>query len=128
MIQAVKPRLNIGQLQSFMLGPSLGNVVSKSALFQFKTISPCPATICPYKKSLLSFSVGSLQVLKGCYKVSSEPSFRQAEEPQLSQPLLIGKLLQPSDHLHGPPLDWLQQLYVLLVLGQYTRWGLMRAE
>ena len=84
MIQAVKPRLNIGQLQSFMLGPSLGNVVSKSALFQFKTISPCPATICPYRKSLLSFSVGSLQVLKGHYKISSEPSFLQAEEPQLS--------------------------------------------
>lgn len=26
MIQTVKPRLNIGQLQSFMLGPSLGKV------------------------------------------------------------------------------------------------------
>ena len=133
MIQAVKPRLNIGQLQSFMLGPSLGNVVSKSALFQFKTISPCPATICPYKKSLLSFSVGSLQVLKGHYKISSEPSFLQAEGPQLSQPLPTAEVLQPSDHLHSPPLDLLQQLHVLLVLGvpeldAILQEGLMRAE
>jgi len=26
-------------------------------------------------------------------------------------------VLQPSDHLHGPPLDLLQQLFICLVLG-----------
>ena len=67
--------------------------------------------------SLLSFPVGPLQVLVGRYKVSSEPSLLQAEEPQYSQAVLIGEVLQPSDHLHGPPLDPLQQLHVLLVLG-----------
>ncbi|GAB0204266.1 hypothetical protein GRJ2_002892200 [Grus japonensis] len=41
----------------------------------------------------------------------------QAEEPQLSQPVLIGKVLQPSDQLCGPPLDSLQQLHVSPLLG-----------
>ena len=67
--------------------------------------------------SLPSFPVGPLQVLQGRYKVSLEPSLPQAEGHQLSQPVLLGAVLQPSDHLHGPPLDLLQQLHVLLVLG-----------
>ncbi|KAK4816254.1 hypothetical protein QYF61_013888 [Mycteria americana] len=40
----------------------------------------------------------------------------QAEQPQLSQPVLVGEMLQPSDHFCGPPLDLLQELHVLLVL------------
>ncbi|KAK4831900.1 hypothetical protein QYF61_020047 [Mycteria americana] len=59
----------------------------------------------------------SLEVLEGCYKVSPEPSLLQAEQPQLSQPVFIGKVLQLSDHLRGPPLDLLQQVHVLLMLG-----------
>ena len=35
---------------------------------------------------------------------------------QLSQPFLIGEVLQPSDHFCGPPLDLLQQVHVFLVL------------
>ncbi|KAK4818782.1 hypothetical protein QYF61_019128, partial [Mycteria americana] len=58
-----------------------------------------------------------LQVLEGCYKVSSEPSLLQAEQPQLSQPVFIGEVLQPSDHFCGPSLDSLQQVHVLLMLG-----------
>ena len=58
-----------------------------------------------------------LQVLEGHCKVSSEPSVLQAEEPQLSQPVFVGEVVQPSDHLCGPPLDLMQQLGVLLVLG-----------
>ncbi|KAK4831893.1 LOW QUALITY PROTEIN: hypothetical protein QYF61_020040 [Mycteria americana] len=57
-----------------------------------------------------------LKILEGCYKVSPQPSLLQAEQPQLSQPVLIGEVLHPSDHFHGPPLDSLQQLHVLLVL------------
>ena len=49
-------------------------------------------------------------------KFSSEPSLLQAEEPQLSQPLLVEEVLQPSDHLRVPPLDVIQQVRVLLVL------------
>ncbi|KAK4821554.1 hypothetical protein QYF61_022214 [Mycteria americana] len=40
----------------------------------------------------------------------------EAEQPQLSQPVLVGEVLQPSDHFCGPPLDPLQQLHVLLAL------------
>ena len=54
--------------------------------------------------------------LEGLYKVSSKPSLFWAEEPQLSHSLLTVEVLQRSDHLHGPPLDLLQQLHVLLVL------------
>ncbi|KAK4808149.1 hypothetical protein QYF61_000129 [Mycteria americana] len=85
--------------------------------FQFKAITPCPITTCPCQKSLSSFPVGPLQVLEGCYKVSPEPSLLQAEQPQLSQPVFIGEVFQPSDHLGGPPLDLLQQVHVLLMLG-----------
>ncbi|KAK4816284.1 hypothetical protein QYF61_014582 [Mycteria americana] len=53
---------------------------------------------------------------KGHSKVSLQPPLLQAEQPQLSQPFLIGELFQPSDHLRGPPLDPLQQLHVFLVL------------
>ncbi|KAK4832414.1 hypothetical protein QYF61_023093 [Mycteria americana] len=35
-----------------------------------------------------------------------------AKQPQLSQPLLIGEVLQPPDHLCGPPLDLLKQVHV----------------
>ena len=49
------------------------------------------------------------------WKVAWEPSLLQAEESQLSQPVLAGEVLQPSAHLCGPPLDLFQQLHVLLV-------------
>ncbi|KAK4824907.1 LOW QUALITY PROTEIN: hypothetical protein QYF61_021422 [Mycteria americana] len=55
-------------------------------------------------------------LLESCYKVSPEPCLLQAEQPQLSQPVLVGEVLQPSDHFRRPPLDPLQQLHVLLVL------------
>ncbi|XP_075282414.1 zinc transporter ZIP13 isoform X2 [Opisthocomus hoazin] len=58
-----------------------------------------------------------LQVLEGCSKVTPEPSLLQAEQPQLPQPVLIGEVLQPSDHLRGPPLDPLQHIHVLPMLG-----------
>jgi len=45
-----------------------------------------------------------------------EPSLLQAEQPQLSQPLLTGEVFQPFDHLCGPPLDPLQQVHVCSVL------------
>ena len=37
--------------------------------------------------------------MEGCHKVSPEPSLLQAEQPQPSQPVFIGEVLQPSDHL-----------------------------
>lgn len=73
-------------------------------------ISLCPFATCPYKKSLLSLPVGPLHVLEDPYKVSLEPSLLQAEELQHPQPVLTGKVLQPSAHLSSPPLDPLQSL------------------
>ena len=37
-----------------------------------------------------------------CYKVTPEPSLLQAEQLQLPQPVLIGEVLQSSDHLRAP--------------------------
>jgi len=53
--------------------------------------------------------------------MSPEPLLLQAEQPQHSQPFLTGKVFHPSDHLRGPPVDPLQQVHVLLVLGAPER-------
>ncbi|XP_014803059.1 PREDICTED: complex III assembly factor LYRM7 isoform X1 [Calidris pugnax] len=42
-------------------------------------------------------------------------SLLQAEQSQLSQLVFVGEVLQPSDHLCGPPLDLLQQVHVLML-------------
>jgi len=44
-------------------------------------------------------------------------SLLQIEQAQLPHPVLIGEVLQSFDRLRGPPLDPLQQLYWLHVLG-----------
>jgi len=41
----------------------------------------------------------------------------QAKQAQFPQPFLTGEVLQPSDHLIGSPLDPLQELHALPVLG-----------
>ena len=46
-----------------------------------------------------------------------QPSPPQAEQAQLLRPVLTEEVLQPSDHVHGPPLDPLQQLHIFPVLG-----------
>jgi len=55
-------------------------------------------------------------MLEGFSKVSPEPSLLQAEQPQLSQPVLTGEVFHPPDHFCGTPLDPLQQPHVLTVL------------
>jgi len=47
------------------------------------------------------FLISPLQLLGGRNEVSPQPSLLQAEQPQLSQPVLIGEVLQPSDHFCG---------------------------
>ena len=54
---------------------------------------------------------------EGHNAVSPEPSLLQAEQAQFPQPLLTREVLQPSHHLSGFPLDPLQELHVLPVLG-----------
>ena len=55
--------------------------------------------------------------MEGCNKVSAQPSLLQAEQPQLSQPVLTGEMFHPSDHFCVPPLGLHQQGHVLLMLG-----------
>ena len=43
--------------------------------------------------------------MKGLNKISLEPSLLQANQPQLSQPVLIGEVFHLSDHFCGPNLD-----------------------
>ncbi|KAK4814017.1 hypothetical protein QYF61_004647 [Mycteria americana] len=50
-------------------------------------------------------------------KVSPQPPFLQAEQPQVPQPLLIRLLLQTLHQLRCPSLDTLQPLNVPLVVG-----------
>jgi len=86
-----------------------------SNLKPFPLILLLPALI---KSPSSVFLAGPLQVLEHCYWVSLQLSLLQAEEPQLFQPVLIVEVLQLSvPHIHGPPLDPLQQLSVLPVLG-----------
>ena len=54
--------------------------------------------------------------MRGHCQVTSEPSLLQAEQPQLSQPVLIGEVFHPLDHFSGPPLDAIQQFRVSPVL------------
>ena len=46
-----------------------------------------------------------------------EPPLLQAEESQLSQPLLVGQMLQALHCLRGPCLDFFQYIHLSLVLG-----------
>jgi len=62
------------------------------------------------------FPIDPPEVLKGRRRVSLQPSLHQAQQPQVSQPVLLGEVLQPSGHFCGPPLCPLQQCRVFLVL------------
>ena len=54
-----------------------------------------------------------LQVLEGCNEISPGPSLFQAKQAQFPQPFLMGEVLQPSEHLSGPPLDPLKELHMI---------------
>ena len=95
----------------------LPNIQPKPPLSQFKSILPCPITIHPCKQPLSFLFIRSLQVLEGRNEVSLQPSLLQAKPAQFPLPFLIGEVLQPSDHLSGPPLDPLQELHILPLLG-----------
>ena len=70
----------------------------KPTLLKFETIFPRPVTTDPAEQSIPFFPVAPLWILTGHYKVTSEPSLLQAEQPHLSQPLLVGEVIHPLDH------------------------------
>ena len=80
------------------------NIQPKSSLFHLTSLSPCLAIISPFKEFTPLLIIGSLQVLKGCNEVTLQPSFLQAEQSQLPQPVFVGEVLQPPDHVRGLPL------------------------
>lgn len=61
---------------------------------QVGVLSLLIAVICSYKKSLSFLFIGPLKVLEGFSEASLKPSLPQAEQPQLSQPVCIGEVLQ----------------------------------
>ncbi|KAK4832392.1 hypothetical protein QYF61_022247 [Mycteria americana] len=79
--------------------------------------SPCPTPLLKQTHIEHIAQDNISRVLEGCYKISPEPSLLQAEQPQLAQPVFIGEVFHFSDHFCGPPLDPLQQVRVLLMLG-----------
>ena len=58
-----------------------------------------------------------MEVLEGCSEVLQELSLLQAEHSQLPQLFFTGDVFQLFGRLCGPPLELLQQLCIILVLG-----------
>lgn len=49
--------------------------------------------------------------------MKSPYSLLHSEQAQLHQPVFIGEVLQPYDHLHDPPLDLFQKFNIFPELG-----------
>ena len=62
-------------------------------------------TIHSHKQLFPLLFIRSLQILEGHNEVSPDLSLLQAKQAQFPQAFFIGEVLQPSDHLSGPPLD-----------------------
>ncbi|KAK4833095.1 hypothetical protein QYF61_027761 [Mycteria americana] len=94
------------------------NIQSKPPLAQLEAISSCPITCYLGEETDPHLSTTSFQVVVESDKVSPQPPFLQAKQPQFPQPLLIRLLLQTLHQLRCPSLDTLQHLHVPLVV-----WG-----
>ncbi|KAK4811173.1 hypothetical protein QYF61_019804 [Mycteria americana] len=93
------------------------NIQSKPPLVQLEALSSC-AIICYWgEETDTHLSTTSFQVVVESNKVSPQPPFLQAKQPQLPQQLLIRLLLQTLHQLRCPSLDTLQHLNVSLVVG-----------
>ncbi|KAK4817034.1 hypothetical protein QYF61_026040 [Mycteria americana] len=93
------------------------NIQSKPPLAQLEAISSCPMACYLGEETDPHLSTTSFQVVVESDKVSPQPPFLQAKQPQLPQPLLIRLLLQILHQLRCPSLDTLQHLNVPLVVG-----------
>ncbi|KAK4814248.1 hypothetical protein QYF61_012744, partial [Mycteria americana] len=92
------------------------NIQSKPPLVQLEAISSCPITCYLGEETNPHLSTTSFQVVVESDKVSPQPPFLQAKQPQFPQPLLIRLLLQTLHQLHCPSLDSIQHLNVSLVV------------
>ncbi|KAK4826066.1 hypothetical protein QYF61_005025 [Mycteria americana] len=93
------------------------NIQSKPPLAQLEAISSCLIACYVGEETNSHLATTSFQVVVESDKVSPQPPFLQAKQPQFPQPLLIRLLLQTLHQLHCPSLDSLQHLNVSLVVG-----------
>ncbi|KAK4832683.1 hypothetical protein QYF61_025144 [Mycteria americana] len=93
------------------------NIQSKPPLEQLEAICSHPATCYLEEETDPHLPTPSFQVVEESDKVSPQPPFLQAKQPQLPQPLLISLVLQTLPQLRCPSLDTLQPLNVSLVVG-----------
>ncbi|KAK4827827.1 hypothetical protein QYF61_021911 [Mycteria americana] len=92
------------------------NIQSKPPLVQLEAISSCPITCYLGEETDPHLSTTSFQVVVESDKVSPQPPFLQAKQPQFPQPPLIRLVLQTLHQLRCPSLDTLQHLNVPLVV------------
>ncbi|KAK4824286.1 hypothetical protein QYF61_013031 [Mycteria americana] len=93
------------------------NLQSKPPLVQLEAISSCPITCYLGEETDPHLSTTSFQVVVESNKVSPQPPFLRAKQPQFPQPLPIRLVLQTLHQLRCPSLDTLQPLNVSLVVG-----------
>ncbi|KAK4818181.1 hypothetical protein QYF61_007819 [Mycteria americana] len=93
------------------------NIQSKPPLAQLEAISSRPITCYLGEETDPHLSTTSFQAVVESDKVSPQPPFLQAKQPQVPQLLLIRLLLQTLHQLCCPSLDTLQHLNVSLVVG-----------
>ena len=93
-------------------GKVFPDVQRKSPLFQCVPVASGPVTGHHWQEPVSVLSAPSLQVFIHVDEIPLEPSLLQAEQPWLSQPLLVGEMLQSFNHLHGPLLDYPARLYL----------------
>ncbi|KAK4830892.1 hypothetical protein QYF61_013821 [Mycteria americana] len=92
------------------------NIQSEPPLAQLEAISSCPIASYFGEKTDTHLTTTSFQVVVESHKVSPQPPFLQAKQPQFPQPLLIRLVLQTLHQLRCPSLDTLQHLHVSLVV------------
>ncbi|KAK4813521.1 hypothetical protein QYF61_009247 [Mycteria americana] len=93
---------------------SFPNIQSKPPLVQLETSSSYPIPCYLGEETDPHLSTPSFQGVVESDKVSPQPPFLQAKQPQVPQPLLIGLVLQTLHQLCCPSLDTLQPLTVSL--------------
>ncbi|KAK4825114.1 LOW QUALITY PROTEIN: hypothetical protein QYF61_024005, partial [Mycteria americana] len=105
-------------------GPMLDNtfseeifpsIQSKPPLAQLGAISSCSMACYLGEETDPHLSTTSFQAVVESHKVSPQPPFLQAKQPQFPQPLLIRLVLQTLHQLRCPSRDTLQHLNVSLV-------------
>ena len=81
----------------------------------FKAVISCPITTLTQKETL--FPVRPPSATERLHEVSLESPPLQTEQIQIPQPVFVGEVLQPCEHLHSLPLDSFQKPHIFIELG-----------